>query len=171
MNFSNAWSSISYYPNKLLTRDKIWKFLSFKYHRSHLIFYDFPSSLFQVSSITNGSNISEKIHSDSFTEPVGNVPTILVGKRLSLNGIACNSLNDPSIFSRNFRIWRILSEGNIRNVLSFYTTRYNPWDNFSARNQLFLEIEKKRRKKKKKSEIDSLKNFKSKNQYTRNSWT
>lgn len=162
--------SISYYPNKLLTRNKIWKFLSFIYHRSHLIFYDFPSSLFQVSSITNGSNISEKIHSDSFTEPVGNVPTILVGKRLSLNGIACNSLNDPSIFSRNFRIWRILSEGNIRNVLSFYTTRYNRWDNFSARNQLFLEIEKKRRKKKK-SEIDSLKNFKSKNQYTRNSWT
>lgn len=163
-------SSISYYPNKLLTRDKIWKFLSFIYLRSHLILYDFPSSLFQVSSITNGSNISEKIHSDSFTEPVGNVPTILVGKRLSLNGIACNSLNDPSIFSRNFRIWRILSEGNIRNVLSFYTIRYNRWDNFSARNQLFLEIEKKRRKKKK-SEIDSLKNFKSKNQYTRNSWT
>lgn len=103
-------SSISYYPNKLLTRDKIWKFLSFIYLRSHLILYDFPSSLFQVSSITNGSNISEKIHSDSFTEPVGNVPTILVGKRLSLNGIACNSLNDPSIFSRNFRIWRILSK-------------------------------------------------------------
>lgn len=163
-------SSISYYPNKLLTRDKIWKFLSFKYHRSHLILYDFPSSLFQVSSITNGSNISEKIHSDSFTEPVGNVPTILVGKRLSLNGIACNSLNDPSIFSRNFRIWRILSEGNIRNVLSFYTTIVTIDEIiFLQGTNFFWRL--KRKEGKKKSEIDSLKNFKSKNQYTRNSWT